>query len=362
MANISARSAARPLHVAPPRRVRAVPLPSSTAGDEYGRRRRMADAPVDGHRGATAAELAKREPAAGDTPPGATGLRTVVARQARYSGAERELRITARRPAAARSSRTLEDAPETAPAVGRRTGSPRLERPERRQVSAVDSSELVARPAGFAIAVKHGLDRVIAAILLVALIPALLVLALAVRLNSPGPALYRQRRVTRGDHDFELLKFRSMYTTGGGEADYAARRFVESGLAPGGIEDRDRLTAVGRFLRRTSLDELPQLINVVRGEMSLVGPRPERSELVELFAREIRGYRDRHQVRAGITGLAQVRGLRGPTSLRARVDCDQDYVTNWSLWLDLKILVRTVFAMTATPERGDTEAPTQLCP
>jgi lipopolysaccharide/colanic/teichoic acid biosynthesis glycosyltransferase len=89
----------------------------------------------------------------------------------------------------------------------------------------------------------------------------------------------------------------------------------------------------------------------VRGEMSLVGPRPERSELVELFAHEIRGYRDRLQVRAGMTGLAQVHGLRGPTSLRARLSYDHNYVANWSLWLDLKILARTAFAMTATHER-----------
>jgi hypothetical protein len=130
----------------------------------------------------------------------------------------------------------------------------------------------------------------------------------------------------------------------------------DSGLAPGGLEGRDTLTAVGRFLRRTSLDELPQLINVVRGEMSLVGPSPERSELVELFAREIRGYRDRHQVRAGMTGLAQVRGLRGPTSLRARVGCDRDYVANWSLWLDVRILVRTVFPMVARRAQGDVES------
>jgi lipopolysaccharide/colanic/teichoic acid biosynthesis glycosyltransferase len=278
-----------------------------------------------------------------------------------YSGAERELRTAARRPAAARRSRGPEGTGATTPALGRGAATPRLARSQERQVSAGDPGESVDGAAGFAIAVKHGLDRVIAAILLVALIPALLVIALAVRLNSPGPALYRQRRVTRGDQDFELLKFRSMSVTCGSDADCAARRFVESGLAPGGIEDRDRLTAVGRFLRRTSLDELPQLINVVRGEMSLVGPRPERSELVELFAHEIRGYRDRHKVRAGITGLAQVRGLRGPTSLTARVRCDQDYIGNWSLWLDLEILVRTVVAITVVRERGDTEARTHLC-
>jgi lipopolysaccharide/colanic/teichoic acid biosynthesis glycosyltransferase len=256
----------------------------------------------------------------------------------------RSLLVLPPKTAAARRSLSLEDSPGTALARRDAMATPRLERSEGREGSVVDSDDAVDRPAGFAVAVKHGLDRAIAAILLVALLPVLLVLALTVRLSSPGPALDRQRRVTRGDQDFELLKFRSMYASCGTDANYAARRFVDSGLAPGGLEGRDTLTAVGRFLRRTSLDELPQLINVARGEMSLVGPRPERSELVELFAREIRGYRDRHQVRAGMTGLAQVRGLRGPTSLRARVRCDRDYVANWSLSLDLRILVGTVFA------------------
>ena len=102
---------------------------------------------------------------------------------------------------------------------------------------------------------------------------------------------------------------------------------------------------MGRLLRRTSLDELPQLINVLRGEMSLVGPRPERPHYVELFQHDVHRYADRHRVKSGITGLAQVKGLRGQTSVLRRVEWDNDYVANWSLWLDLKIAVWTLRAV-----------------
>jgi lipopolysaccharide/colanic/teichoic acid biosynthesis glycosyltransferase len=115
--------------------------------------------------------------------------------------------------------------------------------------------------------------------------------------------------------------------------------------APGGVEGEDRRTAIGRFLRRSSLDELPQLINVLLGEMSIIGPRPERPEFVELFSDDITRYGDRHRVRAGITGWAQVHGLRGQTSLGERVEWDNYYIANWSLGLDLKILTLTLFAM-----------------
>ena len=116
------------------------------------------------------------------------------------------------------------------------------------------------------------------------------------------------------------------------------------GRAPGGVEGFDRRTAVGRFIRRTSLDELPQLFNVLRGEMSLVGPRPERPEFVELFRHDVDRYGDRHRVKSGITGWAQVHGLRGQTSLSERVEWDNFYIENWSLWLDLKILLMTFAA------------------
>jgi lipopolysaccharide/colanic/teichoic acid biosynthesis glycosyltransferase len=116
-------------------------------------------------------------------------------------------------------------------------------------------------------------------------------------------------------------------------------------VAPGGVEGVDRRTAVGQVIRRTALDELPQLFNVLRGEMSLVGPRPERPEFVELFRHEVARYGDRHRVRSGITGWAQVHGLRGKTSLAERVEWDNYYIAHWSLGLDLKILLLTVLAL-----------------
>ena len=116
-------------------------------------------------------------------------------------------------------------------------------------------------------------------------------------------------------------------------------------MAPGGVEGDDRRTWVGTLMRSTSLDELPQLVNVLRGDMSLVGPRPERPEFVELFGSRIDRYEDRHRVKSGVTGWAQVHGLRGKTSLRDRVEWDNYYIENWSLGLDFKILVMTVAAI-----------------
>jgi lipopolysaccharide/colanic/teichoic acid biosynthesis glycosyltransferase len=118
-----------------------------------------------------------------------------------------------------------------------------------------------------------------------------------------------------------------------------------TGSAPGGVEGDDRRTLIGRLLRRTSLDELPQFFNVLRGDMSLVGPRPERPEFVELFESDIKRYGDRHRVKSGVTGWAQVHGLRGQTSLTDRVEWDNYYIEHWSLGLDLRILVLTVLAV-----------------
>jgi lipopolysaccharide/colanic/teichoic acid biosynthesis glycosyltransferase len=134
-----------------------------------------------------------------------------------------------------------------------------------------------------------------------------------------------------------MLKFRSMRPP----SDPHELQFSKD-TAPGGIEGKDRRTRVGSFLRRTSLDELPQLINVLRGEMSLVGPRPERPEFVQYFSENVYRYGDRHRVKSGITGWAQVNGLRGKTSLADRVEWDNYYIENFSLWLDLKILLLTV--------------------
>lgn len=205
-------------------------------------------------------------------------------------------------------------------------------------------------PRGVQFAIKHAIDSLFAAILLVVLSPVLLCAAVAVRLTSSGPALFAQRRVGRDGKVFSLYKFRSMYVMPEREAmlgeDTSALQFLLAGdIAPGGIEGADRRTPVGRFLRRTSLDELPQLFNVLRGEMSLVGPRPERPEFVELFRQDIVRYGDRHRVKSGITGWAQVHGLRGQTSLAERVEWDNYYIANWSLGLDFKILALTLVAL-----------------
>jgi exopolysaccharide biosynthesis polyprenyl glycosylphosphotransferase len=161
----------------------------------------------------------------------------------------------------------------------------------------------------------------------------MLVIALLVRLSGPGPVIFRQRRVSLGRDIFEVYKFRTMLHVedeDGADVNWTSR------------ED-PRITRVGRWLRRTSLDELPQLFNVLRGEMSLVGPRPERPELVERFREDWRGYMIRQSVKAGMTGWAQVNGLRGDTSLKKRIQHDRFYIYHWSIGFDLKILWLTVF-------------------
>jgi exopolysaccharide biosynthesis polyprenyl glycosylphosphotransferase len=205
-------------------------------------------------------------------------------------------------------------------------------------------------PDGLQFALKHALDRVLALTLLIVFSPVILLSAFAVRLSSPGPALFSQRRVGRDGKVFSFYKFRSMRVeqpqADGSEAATNALDFLLGGdTAPGGVEGEDRRTAVGRFLRSTSLDELPQLFNVLRGDMSLVGPRPERPEFVELFRQDIIRYGDRHRVKSGITGWAQVHGLRGQTSLAERVEWDNYYIAHWSLGLDLKILALTFVAL-----------------
>lgn len=194
-------------------------------------------------------------------------------------------------------------------------------------------------PRGWEFAVKHGLDRGIAVIALAGLAPVLGVIALAVRLTSPGPALFRQRRVGRDGRVFDVLKFRTMREPNPGRDN----EFVPpEGCAPGGVEGEDRTTRLGRWLRATSLDEVPQLINVLRGEMSVVGPRPERPQFAALFGAEVSGYEDRLRVKSGITGWAQVNGLRGQTSIADRVEWDNHYIRNWSLGFDVKIMMLTV--------------------
>jgi lipopolysaccharide/colanic/teichoic acid biosynthesis glycosyltransferase len=179
-------------------------------------------------------------------------------------------------------------------------------------------------------------------ILLVLLAPLMLVLALAVRLSLGRPILFRQVRVGRDGRTFEMLKFRTMRESSD-LGDSAAP--TRTDVAPGGVEGADRRTRVGTFLRRSSLDELPQLLNVLSGDMSLVGPRPERPEFVDLFREHVRRYDDRHRMKSGITGWSQVNGLRGRTSLSDRVEWDNWYIENWSPWLDVKILSRTLVAV-----------------
>jgi exopolysaccharide biosynthesis polyprenyl glycosylphosphotransferase len=195
-------------------------------------------------------------------------------------------------------------------------------------------------PESWRFAFKHGFDRIAALALLVVLSPLLVLIAVAVRVSSPGPVLFRQQRAGRDGRVFGLLKFRTMLA---GDDDVAYER--DPGVAPGGVEGLDRRTRVGRILRRTSVDELPQLINVLRGEMSIVGPRPERPEFAELFRQEVERYHDRHRVRSGITGWAQVHGLRGQTPLADRVELDNFYIEHWSLALDVKILLLTIPAL-----------------
>lgn len=204
-------------------------------------------------------------------------------------------------------------------------------------------------PKGIQFTLKHAFDRILAACLLILLAPVFAGIALAVRLGSPGSILYRQRRVGRDGKVFDLYKFRSMRPDpdfSGMEEEGGIEVLLGGDTAPGGVEGpEDRRTSVGRFLRRTSLDELPQLFNVIKGEMSIVGPRPERPEFVDLFTSDIVRYADRHRVRSGITGWAQVHGLRGQTSLAERIELDNYYIAHWSLGLDMKVLLLTLLAV-----------------
>ena len=177
---------------------------------------------------------------------------------------------------------------------------------------------------------KRLLDLAVAGVAMVLLAPLLVVLGIAVYVESGSPVLFWQERVGRDGRRFDLVKFRSMRPTEPGAVDH---QWTVSG--------DPRIGPVGRFLRRTSLDELPQLLNVLRGEMSLVGPRPERPEFVAEFAVEHPRYWARHRVPVGLTGLSQVSGLRGDTSIADRVRHDNRYIASWSIWRDLHILVLT---------------------
>jgi len=186
---------------------------------------------------------------------------------------------------------------------------------------------------GWKLSLKRMFDLVLGAAALIILSPFMLLIALLVKLESPGPVFYIQERMGLDANSFPMLKFRSMRT----DAEAAGPGWT--------TEDDPRKTRLGSIIRRISIDELPQIINVVRGDMSLVGPRPERPVYVEQFRRYIPRYMDRHREKAGITGWAQVNGLRGDTSIVERTKYDLWYIENWSLWLDFKILTRTVFRL-----------------
>ena len=193
-------------------------------------------------------------------------------------------------------------------------------------------------PRGIQFGIKYAADRLLAAVLLILASPLIVGAALAVWLSLGRPLFFKQRRVGRDGREFEMLKFRTMRAP---ERDEGAEFELEEGTAPGGVEGVDRRTPVTTFLRRTSIDELPQLVNVLVGHMSIVGPRPERANYVRLFEESVYRYGDRHRVKSGITGWSQVNGLRGKTSLADRVEWDNYYIENWSLWLDFKILLLT---------------------
>ncbi len=186
---------------------------------------------------------------------------------------------------------------------------------------------------GWRLTLKRGVDLMGSALGLVVLSPFLMLIALAIKLDSPGPVFYAQERMGLDARSFWCFKFRSMRTDAEREG-------------PGWTtEDDPRVTRMGKLIRRMSIDELPQLINVLLGDMSLVGPRPERPVYVEQFRRSIPRYMDRHREKAGMTGWAQVNGLRGDTSIAERLKYDLWYIENWSLWLDFKIILRTVFGI-----------------
>jgi exopolysaccharide biosynthesis polyprenyl glycosylphosphotransferase len=188
---------------------------------------------------------------------------------------------------------------------------------------------------------KRAFDLAVSSIILAILSPLYALLALLITLDSPGPVLFRQRRVGLDGKEFTMLKFRSMVVG-------AERHDAEAGL---GIRGDARRTRIGKFLRRASLDELPQFWNVFRGDMSLVGPRPERTHVVEKFGDVVPKYLDRHRVKTGLTGWAQVNGLRGGTSIDERVKYDLYYMENWSLAFDIRILLRTLKAVVTFHEQ-----------
>jgi putative colanic acid biosynthesis UDP-glucose lipid carrier transferase len=183
-------------------------------------------------------------------------------------------------------------------------------------------------------ALKKIEDLILGSLIFILILPLMLVIAIAVKLSSRGPILFKQRRYGLNGEIIQVLKFRTMTTQDDGAIVVQASK------------GDPRITPLGRFLRRTSLDELPQFVNVLQGTMSIVGPRPHAISHNEQYRQLIQGYMLRHKVKPGITGWAQVNGLRGETEtvdkMKARVDYDLYYINHWSIWLDLKIIFLTI--------------------
>jgi Undecaprenyl-phosphate glucose phosphotransferase len=213
------------------------------------------------------------------------------------------------------------------------------------RIGTVASVQVVRRPMSFTdVAMKRAFDIVASASALLLFAPVFLVIAIAIRLDSRGPAIFMQRRYGFNQQQFRIFKFRTMLTMDDGDVVRQAEKHDP------------RITRVGRFLRRWNLDELPQLMNVLRGEMSLVGPRPHALAHDHDFERRIALYARRHNVKPGITGLAQVNGFRGETStdekMRQRVEMDLTYIDDWSIWLDMSIILQTIVSPKAYRNAG----------
>ena len=185
-------------------------------------------------------------------------------------------------------------------------------------------------------------DKILSSLILIAISPVLLVIALLIKIDSPGPVFFRQNRTGWNGKTFSIWKFRSMV---------AQNQVLDNAVVKQAERNDPRITKIGAFIRKTSIDELPQLFNVITGDMSLVGPRPHAVQHDEVYSERINDYYARHNIKPGMTGLAQVRGYRGETKeidqMTKRIESDIEYINNWSIWLDLSILIRTIRVFTS---------------
>ena len=195
---------------------------------------------------------------------------------------------------------------------------------------------------------KRFFDIVFSIVCLIISSPFMLLVAIGTKLTSPGPIIYKQKRVGRDGKSFNFYKFRSMFADKCDTTERGSKWTTAS-------DDQTRITPFGKFIRKTNLDELPQLWNVFIGNMSFVGPRPELPKFVDEFQKEIPEYFRRHRVKSGITGWAQVNGLKGDTSIPERVQFDIYYIENWSFWFDIKIAIKTVLLIIAEAFGGKYE-------